>query len=110
MRCSDAPLDFVACNDAKQLQSSPTIMKRCGSFNSCVYWTLSLAILLVPSALQAVIQGVLEPSGRERAYTIPQSAPLVTWLGPAARTCMDAGNREGCNTVANLCALQMYST
>lgn len=60
--------------------------------------------------MQAVIQGVLEPSGRERAYTIPQSWPLVSLLGPAARSCMDAGDREGCNALANLCALQMYST
>lgn len=53
---------------------------------------------------------MLEPSGRERAYTVPQSLPLVTWLGPAARTCLDADSREGCNALANLCVLQMYST
>jgi hypothetical protein len=59
--------------------------------------------------LQAVIQGVLEPTGRERAYTVAQSYPLIHWLGPAARSCMDSGNREGCSAVANLCVLQMYS-
>jgi hypothetical protein len=58
---------------------------------------------------QAVVQGVLEPSGVQRAYSIRQSQPLAAWLGPAARACMDAGSREGCNSLANLCALQMYS-
>lgn len=70
---------------------------------------LSLLLLCMHAYAQAVIQGVLEPSGRERAYTIAQSWPLVNFLGPAARTCMDADSREGCNAVANLCALQMYS-
>lgn len=60
--------------------------------------------------LQALIQDVLEPSGRMRAYTIAQSWPLANLLGPAARACINAGNREGCNAVANLCALQMYSS
>jgi hypothetical protein len=68
-----------------------------------------LSILLTHTYAQAVIQGVLEPSGRERALTIAQSLPLATWLGPSARACMDAGSREGCNALANLCALQMYS-
>lgn len=68
-----------------------------------------VTVCCVRVALQAVIQAVLEPTGRERAYTVAQSYPLVNWLGPAGRSCMDAGNREGCNTVANLCALQMYS-
>uniref|UniRef100_A0A383WB01 Meckelin n=1 Tax=Tetradesmus obliquus TaxID=3088 RepID=A0A383WB01_TETOB len=61
------------------------------------------------TATQAVIQGVWEPSGSSRAYTVPQSLPLTSWQGPAARACMDAGDRVACNSLANLCVLQMYS-
>jgi hypothetical protein len=68
----------------------------------CLTWTCCM--------LQAVIQGVWEPSGSSRAYTVPQSLPLTTWQGPAARACMDAGDRVACNSLANLCVLQMYST
>lgn len=70
------------------------------------------ACLLLPLPLprpQAVVQGVLEASGAVRAVTIPQSLPLASWLGPAARACMDAGDRAACNCLANLCVLQMYN-
>jgi hypothetical protein len=60
-------------------------------------------------APQATIQAVQEPSGNSPAYVIEASAPLEQLLGPSARACMDDGGREGCNAVANLCALQLYS-
>ncbi|KAI8463954.1 MAG: Meckelin [Monoraphidium minutum] len=61
------------------------------------------------TATRATIQAVREPSGVSLARNIEASAPLARWLGPAARSCMDDGSRQGCNAVANLCALQQYS-
>jgi hypothetical protein len=55
------------------------------------------------------VQAVQEPSGGSRAYVIDGSAPLEARLGPAARACMDDGSRQACNSLANLCALQLYS-
>jgi hypothetical protein len=51
---------------------------------------------------------VQEPNDFAPAYVVSSSQPLVDYLGPSARACMDARNAEGCNSVANLCALQLY--
>ena len=63
------------------------------------------------AATQATLQAVHAPGdgGDARAVVVEASAPLARLLGPAARRCMDDGERRGCNAVANLCALQLYS-
>lgn len=63
-----------------------------------------------PWRVQASITIPSTSGGDGIALVIAQSQPLMQVLGPAAYTCLLGlgNNREACNAVANLCALQLY--
>lgn len=79
-----------------------------------LFLLLGTSFLLTSSPVmlchQATIASVQDSYGIVPPKGLSQSTPLTRWLGPSARACIVAESREGCNAVANLCALQMYST
>lgn len=40
--------------------------------------------------------------------TVAESAALIEFLPSAAFHCLNSGNRQACNALANLCSLEVY--
>lgn len=68
------------------------------------------AIVSLQTAFQATIQDVALPGGSSQAQVVQDSLALTQWLGPSASLCYLEKFREGCQGLANLCVLQMYSS
>jgi meckelin len=65
---------------------------------------------IVASSATTATFSVTASSGNVNSVQVFNSAPLVELLGPAATWCSEGSDRAACNTVANLCALQLYTS
>lgn len=68
---------------------------------SYIYWPGS------HTAQPLHVQATLVLNGGS-SFTVANSLPLVNYLGPAGLACLQGNNSQGCNAVANLCAMTLY--